>query len=65
MVKSHSNVIALAYDLSKKINEGKQLSPEEKAWMDKPTSMDEVMKKIRGEQVGPKPTTEIAKSLRK
>lgn len=58
-----SAILRRKYDLSKKINEGQQLSPEEKAWMAKPVSMGEVMDRIKGKAVGP-PEPKIEKSAR-
>jgi hypothetical protein len=57
-----TDILRHKYDLSKKINEGKQLSPEEKAWMGKPTTMAEVLAKIKGKSVGPEGAKEVAKS---
>jgi len=56
-------ILRRKYDLSKKINEGAQLSPEEKAWMDKPVSMAEVMARIKGKPTEPAETP-IKKSAR-
>jgi SNF2 family DNA or RNA helicase len=56
-------ILRRKYDLSAKINEGRQLSPEEKAWMDKPITMSEVMDRIKGKPSGP-PEPKIEKSAR-
>lgn len=52
-----ADLVKKKYDLSKKINEGKQLTEAERKWMDKPISMDDIRARIRGEQVGPKEET--------
>lgn len=46
-------ILRRKYDLSKKINEGSQFTPEEKAWMDKPVTMAEVMARIKGKPIEP------------
>jgi len=37
-----SEILRAKYDLTKKVNEGKQLSKEEKAWLEKPISRDDI-----------------------
>lgn len=56
-------ILKRKYDLHKKINEGRPLSPEEKAWQEKPVTMAEVMARIKGAAVGP-PEPKIEKSAK-
>lgn len=46
-------ILRRKYDLSAKINEGRQLSPEEKAWMEKPVTISDIMDRMKGKPVGP------------
>lgn len=55
-----ADLVKRKYDLSKKINEGKQLSEAERKWMQKPISIDEIRARIRGENVGPEAAGETA-----
>jgi SNF2 family DNA or RNA helicase len=40
--KKLSQIIMLKYELTKKVNEGKQITPEEREWMDKPASWSDL-----------------------
>ncbi len=40
-----SNIIFIKYELSKKLNEGKQLTEKEREWMNKPVSLEEIFGK--------------------
>lgn len=43
-----SAIVMQKYELSKKVNQGKKLTDEEIAWMEKPVSVQEVLAKIHG-----------------
>ena len=42
-----TEIMRKKYDISKKVLEGKQVSAEEKAWMDAEITVDEVIKGVR------------------
>jgi len=50
-----TSILLRKYELGKKINQGKQLTPEERAWMEKPITATELMSQIRGATTGPEP----------
>lgn len=57
-------ILRRKYDLSAKINEGRQMSPEEKEWMEKPVTLAEVMDRIKGKPVGPpEPVEKSARAI--
>jgi hypothetical protein len=61
--KFDENVTAILrrkYDLAAKINQGKQISPAEREWMEKPLAMADVLAKIQGKAVEPPPSTPSA-----
>lgn len=45
---SVADIVMKKYELSKKVNQGKKLTDEEIAWMEKPVTVQEVLAKIRG-----------------
>jgi SWI/SNF-related matrix-associated actin-dependent regulator 1 of chromatin subfamily A len=48
-----SNILFRKYELAKKVNQGKQLTPEEHEWMNKTLSPKELLDQIRGLRAGP------------
>ena len=48
-----TDILRRKYELNKKINEGKQLTKEEREWMNKPVSLEEIRAQISGGIAGP------------
>lgn len=57
-----SDLVKTKYALSKKVNEGKQLSAEERKWMDKPVTMQEVLDRLNNKGEHKAPATETPTS---
>jgi len=52
--ESIADILKRKFDLAKKLQEGKQLTPEEREWMDKGINPADVLAQMRGETVKPK-----------
>jgi len=52
--ESIADILKRKYELSKKLQEGKQLTEEERAWMDKPINPTDVLAQMKGETAKPK-----------
>lgn len=48
-----SDIVKRKYDMGKKMNQGKQLSPEEIKWMNSAVTLDEIYAQIHGQTAGP------------
>lgn len=60
--KTATQILLRKYELNRKINEGRQLTEEERKWMSQPVKLDEIKKELAGIPVGPK-TAELDKAL--
>lgn len=58
-----SSLVMKKYELSKMVNEGKQISAEDRAWMDQSLSLKELTAALKGELVGPDITKSFYRKL--
>ena len=49
-----AEIVQRKYVLSKKVNEGKQISPEERAWMEQSVAVEDILAAVKGKGTGPK-----------
>jgi SWI/SNF-related matrix-associated actin-dependent regulator of chromatin subfamily A-like protein 1 len=58
--KAASEILLRKYELNRKLNEGKQLSAEERKWMNTPVSLSEIKQQLTGKPAGPDPIEKSA-----